>query len=589
MANVTQGASKKGQAKAREISTVPNSSENLASIAKNADSDGQKYQYAVQLAKQDLGGDTSDDAEFRSLVDSYYEQMDPETSAEDMRGETMASQAIRGVGEAYDQVNDTLGDGIDWLWDNTAGNAAGLLGNIADLFAGGQTDFGSEWKQGVGDWMSPETADAIAGMGTGMLVSAIPGVGVPLSIGLTAAQNSDDIYEALSGRDAVSLETLDANQRLGRFGSAILDTALAAAPAVGKTSRMVKGTNAIDAAEDVGKSMKKAAIKNASKNVSSNKGVKEATENLLREQEVLNKMQLDPQTIDDIGDEVYQVYLDSVIAPQNKNITAAQKALDNASVRAARAPARNYGRNLSRYMAGNDDALPRETLEAIGERMARPVTGGGAKAPRPVELVRNLGRRTNGAFNPVNQARIAKLRATNPAGYAKAARSVDLADAATAASRAKAARVAGSASGAASEAAGKAAKGGLKEAAKGLGGRAAKGLGGAATSLARNLGAGAGLNYLNYMGQTGDSDFVNWGAQVAQNPSNWMIALAPKVARTIPGSSKVFGRLGLTGPSGTGRATSVAQRGIGNNVQAADDPGLSDEEIRRRILWSEGR
>lgn len=585
MAKVTQGASKRGEAKAREISAVPNSPENLASIAKSANSDGQKYQYAVQLAKQDLGGDTSDDAEFRNLVDSYYEQMDPETSAEDMRGETMVTQAIRGVGEAYDQVNDTLGDGIDWLWDNTAGNVAGLFGGIADLFTGGQTDFGDEWRQGVSDWVSPETADAIASMGTGMLVSAIPGVGVPLSIGLTAAQNSDDLYEALSGRDAVSLEELDANQRLGRFGSAVLDTALAAAPAVGKTARHIKGTNAIDAAEGVGKSVKKAAIKNASKN----KGVKEATENLLKEQEVLNKMKLDPQTIDDIGDETYQMYLDSVIAPQNENIAAAQKALDKASVSAARAPARNYGRNLSRYMAGNDDALPRETLEAIGERMARPGTGGSAKAPRPMEIIRNLGRRTNGAFNPVNQARIAKLRVTNPAEYAKAARGVNLADAATAASRAKAARVAGSASGAASEAAGKAAKGGIKEAAKGIGGRAAKGLGGAATSLVRNVGAGAGLNYLNYMGQTGDSNFVNWGGQVAQNPSNWMIAFAPKVARAMPGSSKVFGKLGLTGPSGTGRATSVAQRGIGNNVQSAYDPGLSDEEIRRRILWSEGR
>lgn len=518
MAKVTQGASKKGEAKAREISTVPNSSENLASIAKNANGDGQKYQYAVQLAKQDLGGDTSDDAEFRSLVDSYYEQMDPETSAEDMRGETMASQAIRGVGEAYDQVNDTLGDGVDWLWDNTAGNVAGFFGGLADLFTGGQTDFGNEWKQGVSDWVSPETADAIASMGTGMLVSAIPGVGVPLSIGLTAAQNSDDIYEALSGRDAVSLEQLDANQRLGRFGSAVLDTALAAAPAVGKTTRYLRGGQYMDDVADASRAARAAGkAKDADKLLSTSM-----------------KLGTGTAGADDVADAMR-----AVAKGAERGAKAAKGAKD------AKGMSEAIGNVVNR--ASSSPANPR----VLGSQL--------------VDSIRSLPRR--GVLSPT---------ATRNNAFA-------LADPAA---RAIAREGAGKA---ASEAAGEAAKGGLKGAVRALPGRAARGLGGAATSLARNVGAGAGLNYLNYMGETGDSDFANWGSQVAQNPSNWMIALAPKVARAIPGSSKVFGRLGLTGPSGTGRATSVAQRGIGNNVQAADDPGLSDEEIRRRILWSEGR
>lgn len=518
MGKVTQGASKRGEAKAREISAVPNSAENLASIAKNADSDGQKYQYAVQLAKQDLGGDTSDDAEFRSLVDSYYEQMDPETSAEDMRGETMASQAIRGVGEAYDQVNDVLGDGVDWLWDNAVGNIAGLFGGLVDAFTGGQTDYGEDWKQGVSDWVSPETADAIASMGTGMLISAIPGVGVPLSVGLTAAQNSDDIYEALSGRDAISLEELDGTQRLGRLGSAVLDTALAAAPAVGKTARYLKGGKYLDDVADASRAARAAGkAADADKLLSTSMKLGSGTASA---DDVANAMKAVAKNADK----------GAKAAKGAKASGGMSDAISNVVGKAAQSPANP--RVLRDQLVDSIRSLPkRGTLSPTATR--------------------------NNAFVLADPA----ARAVAREGAGKAA----------------------------SEAAGEAAKGGLRDAVKALPGRAAKGLGGAASSLARNVGAGAGLNYLNYIGQTGDSNFVNWGAQVAQNPSNWMIAIAPKVARAIPGTSRLYGKLGLTGPSGTGRATSIAQRGIGNNVQAAYDPGLSDEEIRRRILWAEGR
>ena len=514
---VTKGASKSGEkAKARDVSAVPSSAENLASIARNNNSDGQKYQYAVQLAKQDLGGDTSDDAEFRDLVDSYYEQMDPETSAADMRGETMASQVVRGVGEAYDQVNDTLGDGVDWLWDNVAGGLAGAVGGLVDAATNGQTSYGDEWRQNVSDVVSPETADAIASMGTGMLLSAIPGVGVPLSIGLTAAQNSDDLYEAVTGRDAVSLEGLGGAERLGRFGSALLDTALAAAPAVGKLGRGIKGAKSAAG----------------------------------------------------VADEL----CDAATAARKAAAGTGGEANQEAAMRS----------NALRQAAG--DVARGEISEASAGRIAdllrSSATKGASKAASPAKkgakgaIDRIAGSTLGEALNPANQARALTQSISGPGSLARSARAGHVADAVR---------------GAVSRPAAKAAEGGLRGAVKALPGRAARSLGGAASSLARNIGAGAGLNYLNYMEETGDSDFMNWGAQVAQNPSNWIIALAPKVARAVPGSDRVFGRLGLTGPSGTGRATSVAQRGIGRNVQSADDPGLSDEEIRRRLLWAEGR
>ena len=503
--------SRPGTVRARSVESVPNSESNLSDISAMPDSDGQKYQYAVQLAKQDLGGDTSDDEDFRNLVDEYYAQMDPTTSAEDMRGESDASRAIRGVGEFYDGVNDTLGDGIDWLWDNVVGNAAGGIGSLVDAATNGQTNFGDDWRQGVSDVISPETADAIASMGTGMLVSAIPGVGVPLSIGLTAAQNSDDIYEAITGRDAISLEELDGAERLGRAGSALLDTALAAAPAVGKLGRGVRGAkSAAGVADDLGDAA------NAARRAAAGKG---------------------------------------------------GEAIQEAAMRS----------NALRQAAG--DVARGEASEASAGRIAdllRGATAGGAgKAASPARggvrgaIDRIAGSTLGEAANPVNQARALARSVSSPGSLARSARAGQVADAVRKA---------------ASRPVAEAAKGGFVEGAKNFGKNAARNAGGAIARLASNAGTGGLLNYLNYMGQTGDASLAGWGQQVA-NPANVMMMVAPTALRRIPGVNRAYGKLGLSGLGGQGAAGSVRARGIGNNVQPANDPGLDDDELRRRIQW----
>lgn len=212
-------------------------------------SDGYKYQYAVNLAKQDMDGETYDTAEFRNLVDDYYAQMDPEKSAAEMRGENPFGNFIRGLNEGVDQIADWGGDALEGAWDFTVGNVAGGLGGLVGA-ATGDDDLGDEWRQAASDAMSPEMADAIANMGIGMAVGAIPGIGVPASLGLSALQNSDEIYEAMIGRDAVTGEKLNGAQIAGRIGGALLDTALSAAPAVGKVARRSK---ALDYIDDLGK------------------------------------------------------------------------------------------------------------------------------------------------------------------------------------------------------------------------------------------------------------------------------------------------------------------------------------------------
>lgn len=493
------------------MESVPNSEPNLSDISAMPDSDGQKYQYAVQLAKQDLGGDISDDEDFRNLVDEYYAQMDPTTSAEDMRGESDLSQAIRGVGEFYDGVNDTLGDGIDWFWDNVVGNAAGGIGSIVDAATNGQTNFEDEWRQGVSDVVSPATADAIASMGTGMLVSAIPGVGIPLSVGLTAAQNSDDIYEAITGRDAISLEELDGAERLGRAGSALLDTALAAAPAVGKSVRGIRGArSAASVADDLGDAAA------AARKAAAGKG----------------------------GEAVQEAAMRS-----------------NALRQAAGDVTRG---EVSEASAGRIADLLRDATASGAGKSASPARGGVRGA-----IDRIAGSPLGEALNPAGQARALARSVSSPGGLAKSARAGRAADAVRRAATTPAA---------------KAAEGGLKGAAKSLGKSAARNAGGAIARLASNAGTGGLLNYLNYMGQTGDSSLAGWSQQVG-NPANLMMMVAPSALRRIPGVNRAYGRLGLGGLGGQGAAGSVRARGVGNNVQHASDPGVDDEELRRRIRW----
>ena len=300
--------------------------ENMGRASELADgtdmSDEYKYQYAVNLAKQDMDGETYDTAEFRNLVDDYYAQMDPEKSAGELRGENPVGNFIRGLNEGVDQIADWGGDALEGAWDFTVGNVAGGLGGLVGA-ATGDEDLGDEWKQAASDAMSPEMADAIASMGIGMAVGAIPGIGVPASIGMSALQNSDELYEAMIGRDAVTGEKLNAAQVAGRVGGALLDTALSAAPAVGKVARRSK---ALDYVDDLGK-MSDSEIDEVASTLAEN-----ASKNYAKR---LTK-QID-KAATDVGDrlfadEVGNVMPDDIAAVYNDSIEAAADATNTSGL-----------------------------------------------------------------------------------------------------------------------------------------------------------------------------------------------------------------------------------------------------------------
>lgn len=219
-----------------------------ASSQKNtAKGDAAKWQHAVQLAREDFGENAdTDNRKFLERAEGYYATMDPESTADQVRGKNAFTSAVENVAHGIDGVNDFLGDGVKGAWDLLAGGGAEALGGLVGMFTGDK-DTASDWRNFTEGVIDDETADALASIGTNLAVSAIPGFGVPASIALAGLQNADDINEALTGRDSVTLQKLDDNEKTGRALNAALDLGMSVLPGIGKLDE------GIDAARAAGK------------------------------------------------------------------------------------------------------------------------------------------------------------------------------------------------------------------------------------------------------------------------------------------------------------------------------------------------
>lgn len=219
-----------------------------ASSQKNtAKGDAAKWQHAIQLAREDFGENAdTDDRKFLERAEGYYATMNPESTADQVRGKNAFTSAVEDVAHGIDGVNDFLGDGIKGAWDLLAGGGAEALGGLAGMLTGDENT-ASDWRNFTEGIIDDKTADALASIGTNLAVSAIPGFGVPASIALAGLQNADNINEALTGRDSVTLQQLDDNEKTGRAINAALDLGMSVLPGIGKLDE------GIDAARAAGK------------------------------------------------------------------------------------------------------------------------------------------------------------------------------------------------------------------------------------------------------------------------------------------------------------------------------------------------
>ena len=242
-----------GQMKPKEAQNIKNDKasqdfvEKASSQKNTAKGDAAKWQHAIQLAREDFGENAdTDDRKFLERAEGYYATMNPESTADQVRGKNAFTSAVEDVAHGIDGVNDFLGDGVKGAWDLLAGGGAEALGGLAGMLTGDENT-ASDWRNFTEGVIDDKTADALASIGTNLAVSAIPGFGVPASIALAGLQNADNINEALTGRDSVTLQKLDDNEKTGRAINAALDLGMSVLPGIGKLDE------GIDAARAAGK------------------------------------------------------------------------------------------------------------------------------------------------------------------------------------------------------------------------------------------------------------------------------------------------------------------------------------------------
>lgn len=229
------------------------------------DANAIKYMIATDLARNSMGDKDYDDSDLEAEIDRQFDMLDPTVSGADMRGENAFTQGVEAASDFIDDANATVGTGIDWLWDNTVGNLAGLAGNaigglggfvMGEDAADSARRTGEEWKDAASDLVTPENAAIVSDMAIDLGLSAIPGAGIPLVLAKNAVQQSENIAEAFDGYDSVTGEKLDENQRLGRGLGALATLGLSAIPGVGVARNAAKvGKTADDIAEGAAKNI----------------------------------------------------------------------------------------------------------------------------------------------------------------------------------------------------------------------------------------------------------------------------------------------------------------------------------------------
>ena len=226
-------------------------------------SDGYKYQIAVERAQQ-LAGDDVSDEEMRQLVDNEFAKLSPTATGAQMRGEdNVGAQLVGGFNQALDGVTGLVGEGINGLWDYGVGGLAGGLAGLAGLVTGNADE---DWGQKAFDAVGSVVGDGgyidgkdIANIGLDVALSSIPGVGVPIVVGKNLAQNADNIREAATGYDSITGEELSDDARWANGLAAAANVGLSALPGIGRMRNLAAVDDIVGSTDDVGKALAAAA------------------------------------------------------------------------------------------------------------------------------------------------------------------------------------------------------------------------------------------------------------------------------------------------------------------------------------------
>lgn len=213
-----------GQKVDKENNKVAASSDSIKNAVKDKD-DETKYRAAAMMAQNNLTGrDDVDDKVMKEEIDKIYSEMTGGKSGREMRGENLFTDTIGGLNDLINGATLTVGNGLDAVWDWGAGG-------IADMFGAGDI---------VRNAFDGEDVQGIVDIGADLGLMALGPVGWGAMVGKNVIQNSDNLTEFFSGRDNVTLEELEGDERLGKGGEAALGIGLSMLPGAGKVGNLVR-------------------------------------------------------------------------------------------------------------------------------------------------------------------------------------------------------------------------------------------------------------------------------------------------------------------------------------------------------------
>lgn len=187
-----------------------------------------KYGLAVKAA-QELFKDVDDvdDDRMKQEIDRIYEQeLGATNTGKEQRGENTATDILNLAKNGIDSINEGIGGALDATFDAVVGGIAGL--------------FNEQWGQDLKDAFDAKALSIVPDIAFDSLLAMVPGAGIPLVLAKNAIQQSDNIAEAISGKDNVTQDYLEGFQQLGKAGEAVLGTTLAAIPGIGKAANAAK-------------------------------------------------------------------------------------------------------------------------------------------------------------------------------------------------------------------------------------------------------------------------------------------------------------------------------------------------------------
>lgn len=214
------------------------SQENFLREAANLQTDEEKYKAAVDLAllvnqdKEELSDD-----KLKSEIDTYYSKLSPEKSGREMRGENAWTDFVGGTKGAIDSFNTGVGNLLDGAFDTVVGGALDFVG-------------APKTADDVRNFMSGEDLAFVPDLATDVALAA-SGVGIPVMIAKNAVQLSPQMAQGISGKDAITLEQMDAGQQAANAALGFGGLILSAVPGVGKGVNVAKAASKNAAKEKV--------------------------------------------------------------------------------------------------------------------------------------------------------------------------------------------------------------------------------------------------------------------------------------------------------------------------------------------------